>query len=993
MPIVGSNPSLPTILKTRVRNDAGFLLSGYRDETGPRIAERAGAFSLACGRSAGLDAGIRFRPMPKTPEDLLLEALAKPDYVPARVDDLIDGLGLDKKDERHLKISLQHMLTAGTVVIIKGDRIALPSTADLVAGTVLFRAGGSARLVPDAKPDAVPGTPAPESIHIHAEDTGIALHGDKVVVRLNPEERRGGGGRPQRKGESSRTARVIRILSRANDTMPGTLRKTRLFWYVVPDDPRIARDILVPEPEKSGLSPLPKENDKVVVRMGEWEQRHLNPVGEIIEVLGETHTPMAEYKAILRKYHLNPEFPTEVVEQVAGIPDRVLPEEAEGRMDFRKILTLTIDPDDAKDFDDALSVERMENGDLRVGIHIADVSHYVRPGSPLDKEARLRANSTYLVGTVVPMIPHALSSGLCSLVEGEDRLTKAIIMTFDKDAQVVKTEAANTIIHSQKRLTYKQAYGFMTLDDLESIRALPMPAKHHSGSPGRTLSTLEDDELLQIRTAIRDMWSVASKLRAARFRKGSLDLDMSETKIFCDAEGYAERAEIIHNDESHQLIEEFMLLANEHVAKLLSAGGLAHLSRVHDEPDVDKLSDLRQELLAGGIKVGDLTKREEVVKLLKIIKSMENGLPLRIRFLRSLKQAQYRASADGHYGLAKEDYSHFTSPIRRYADLVEHRIFDFHLSRIRAATAPRYKTTQYEPADLHQIADHISSSERNSTEAERDSVKVKLMELFEREVNKRDRAVFDAVITDVRNHGFNVELSVSQAYGLVHLSTLTDDFYVLTQDGTSLIGRRTKREYRAGDKVKVTVDRVDRFKRMLDFRIVPSDTKGAPAAAAPGDSHGNQQPQQQQRREGHVDRGSRGGRDERRGGGFQKSHVRDDRGGKPGHGHGQGHQDRPAQQNWQEKRPEKTGRGFSKPVPAPEPAAEKTGFVGRLVRRILGGKPKPVASEKPPVNVAGKLSHKGGSRGGKPGPKGARGHAGEGDSGHSGKVERRGKRR
>ncbi len=919
--------------------------------------------------------------MPKTPEDLLLEALAKPDYVPSRVDDLIDGLGLEKKDERQLKKSLTHMLESGTVVQIKGDRIALPSTADLVPGVILFRAGGSARLVPDAKPDAVPGAPAPESIHIHAEDTGIALHGDKVVVRLNPEERRGGG-RPQRKGESSRTARVIRILRRANDSMPGTLRKTRLFWYVVPDDPRIARDILVPEPEKSGLTPPPKENDKVVVRMGEWEQRHLNPVGEIIEVLGETHTPMAEYKAILRKYRLNPEFPAEVVEQVAGIPGHVLPEEAEGRMDFRKILTLTIDPDDAKDFDDALSVERLDNGHLRVGINIADVSHYVRPGSPLDKEARLRANSTYLVGTVVPMIPHALSSGLCSLVEGEDRLTKAIIITFDRDAQVVKTEAANTIIHSQKRLTYKQAYGFMTLDDLEAIRALPMPAKHHSGSPGRTLSTLGDAELIQIRTAIRDLWDVASKLRAARFKKGSLDLDMSETKIFCDADGYAERAEIIHNDESHQLIEEYMLSANETVAKILSAGGLAHLSRVHDEPDVEKLSDLRQELLSGGIKVGDLSKREEVVKLLKIIKSMENGLPLRIRFLRSLKQACYRASADGHYGLAKEDYSHFTSPIRRYADLVEHRIFDFHLSRIHSPTAPRYKTTQYAPADLQQIADHISTSERNSTEAERDSVKVKLMELFELEVNKRERTVFDAVITDVRNHGFNVELSVSQAYGLVHLSTLTDDFYVLTQDGTSLIGRRTKREYRAGDKVKVTVDRVDRFKRMLDFRIVPSDTKGAPAAAS-GASHGDRQRQPHDRpaREGTVERGSRGGRDERRGGGSGKSHVRDDRGGKPGYGH----QDRPAQQNWQEQRPAQKGRGAPVQAPAPQPVAEKTGFVGRLVRRILGGKPKPAATEKPPVNVAGKLAHKGGTKsGGKPA---------SGEAGRSGKVERHGKRR
>ena len=775
-----------------------------------------------------MPAAFNPRAMPKTPEDLLLERLARPDYVPARVDDLIKALGLDKREARYLKKVLPRMLGAGTVVRIKGDRLALPSTADLVAGVIHFRAGGSARLLPDPKPDAAPTDPLPEPIQIHAEDTGIALHGDRVVVRLHTTQRRDARGRGPKPGEDWRTGRVIRILTRANESMPGTLRKTRLFWYVVPDDPRIARDILVPEPDKSGLFPLPKENDKVVVRLGEWEQRHLNPVGEIIEVLGETHTPMAEYKAILRKYRLNPEFPPEVMREVAEIPSVVPPEDAAGRQDFREILTLTIDPDDAKDFDDALSLERTREGHLRVGVHIADVSHYVRPGSALDKEARARGNSTYLVGTVVPMLPHALSNGICSLVEGEDRLTKAVIITYDKAAKPVKVELANTVIRSRKRLTYKQAYALMTMDDLRDIRAVPSPPSHQTGLPGRALASLEDDELVELRGAVRELWGVASQLRAARFRKGSLDLDMTETKIFCDVQGYAERAELITNDESHQLVEEFMLAANESVAKAMREANLAHLSRVHDEPDGEKLADLRQELLGAGIRTGDLTKREEVVKLLKFIKGMPNGLPLRIRFLRSLKQACYRASNDGHYGLAKEDYSHFTSPIRRYADLVEHRIFDFHLGRSRSRTAPARKAAQYTPAELIRIADHISTTERNSTDAERDSVKVKLMELFEREVAKRDRAAFDAVIVDVRNHGFNVELSVSQAYGLVHLSTLTDDFYVLSGDGTALIGRRTRREYRAGDKVRVVVDRVDRFKRQLDFRVV-----GAPAREEP----------------------------------------------------------------------------------------------------------------------------------------------------------------
>jgi len=785
--------------------------------------------------------------MPKTPEDRLLELLNRPDYVPARFEELLEPLGLSKKEARYLRKSLPRMLGQGAVVRIKGDRLAIPSTADLVPGTILFRAGGSARLLPDPKPDAPPSGPAPEPIHIHAEDTGIALHGDKVVIRLNSQNRPAHRDRRRaERGEDWRTGCVIRILSRANDTLPGTLRKTRLFWYVVPDDPRIARDILVPEPATSGVTPAPKENDKVVVRLGEWEQRHLNPMGEIVEVLGETHTPMAEYKAILRKYRLNPEFPAEVMREVAAIPPTVPSQDAEGRRDFRKILTLTIDPDDAKDFDDALSLEYLDNGDLRVGIHIADVSHYVRTGSALDKDARARGNSTYLVGTVVPMLPHALSNGICSLVEGEDRLTKAAIVTYDRTGKVVAAELANTVIRSRKRLTYKQAYGLMTLDDLGEIRKIPSPPKHHSGSPGRALAELRDDELKELRDSVRALWSVASKLRAARFRKGALDLDMAETKIYVDAEGYAERAELIVNDESHQLVEEFMLAANETVAKAMRESNLPHLSRVHDEPDAEKLSDLRQELLAGGIRTGDLTKREEVVKLLKIIKATENGLPLRIRFLRSLKQACYRASADGHYGLAKEDYSHFTSPIRRYADLVEHRIFDFRLQRLRAASAPKGKATQYSVAELEQVAAHVSMTERNSTDAERDSVKVKLLELFEREMNRKDRSAFEATVTDVRNHGFNVELSVSQAFGLVHLSTLTDDFYVLSPDGTSLVGRRTGRRYAAGDRVRVVVERVDRFKRQLDFRLAPQDRaaeRPAKAGPAPKESREPAEPQ------------------------------------------------------------------------------------------------------------------------------------------------------
>lgn len=858
--------------------------------------------------------------MSSSPEARLLTLVSGPDYVPMRLEEAAKALRLDNREIKTLRRTLQELLADGRLVRIKGDKLAPPALVDLVTGVVRFSAGGSAKLFPEAPADgAKPASPDP--IHIHAEDTAVALHGDTVVARLNPPNRMGGA-----RGDL-RTGRIIRILKRANDLVPGTLKKERLFWYVVPDDPRIPRDILVPEPDKAATDPRPTLDDKVVVKLGEWERRDLNPTGDIVEVLGRTHTPMAEYKAILRKYRLNPEFPADVMAEVAALPTVVPESDTVGRRDFRNILTLTIDPDDAKDFDDALSIERLPGGLTRVGIHIADVSAYVRTGSALDKEAAERGNSTYLVGTVVPMLPHALSNGLCSLVEGEDRLTKAILLTLDADAQIVRSEAANTVIRSRKRLTYKQAYGLMTVDDFAAIRALPSPPPHQTGSPGRPLASLSDAELAEARDAIRDLWRIAARLRADRFRKGSLDLEMTETKIYCDAEGYAERAEIVEHDESHQLVEEFMLAANESVARMMREANLPHLSRVHDEPDAEKLADLRQELLGSGIRTGDLNKREEVVKLLKLIRDLPNGLPLRIRFLRSLKQACYRAEADGHYGLAKRDYSHFTSPIRRYADLVEHRVFDEHLVRAKLPTAPAVRPKHYTPADLTRIADHISITERNSADAERDSVKVKILELFEREAAKARKAPFEGVIVDIRNHGFNVELSVSQAYGLVHLSSMEDDFYNVMPDGT-LRGRRTRKTYTLGDKVLVTVDRVDRYRRQIDFRLVgPVPQAGAAPAPAALRPTGALQ--------GKVTRG--GGHKPRREDSGAPRAARHEpaapagrTGAKTG---GVITREKPAKSD--ERRAPLGAARPAKAAPAPAPAAaEKTGYIGRMVKFV-----------------------------------------------------------
>ena len=757
-------------------------------------------------------------------EEVLLNFMGRPGYKPMRLEAIVTALGGGREDLMRLRKTMPRMLKTGAVITVKGHLLALPAAraaapgtapsparkpeADLLEGTILFRPSGSARVVFDA----IPGSPPRDQLHIDSDDTHVALHGDRVLVKLNANRR-------DRNGDDWGTGTVVRVVKRALTQLTGTLGNNRLQWFVVPDDPRVSREIIVRDPARAGLVPAPKPGDKVVARLDAWERRNLSPTGTITEVLGVTHTPMAEYLAILRRYGLNPEFPPAVSAEANSFGKTVQKADCMGREDFRAIPTITIDPDDAKDFDDALSVQRMPNGNIRVGIHIADVSSYVKTGSPLDVEARQRGNSTYLVGTVIPMLPHALSSGLCSLVEAEDRLVKTVICEFTREARLVKTEFANSVIRSIKRLTYKQAYGFLQHLTKDEIRALPAPPPHQTGSPGRPLAELTDAELDLIQGMIDDLWSIGKVLRAERFRAGSLDLDIKEIKIYCDKDGWADRTEVVKHDESHQLIEEFMLLANESVATALDKGSVPHVCRVHDDPDPEKLGALREELAGNGFQVGDLTHRSEMVKLLASLKDREDGYTIRIQLLRSLKQACYRPSADGHFGLAKQHYSHFTSPIRRYADLLEHRIFDAYIQKHGVRSAPKEPLRSPGIGELTRSCEHISITERNSSEAERDSVKIKILELFEREVARADKRPFEATITEVKPHGLMIELNASQAYGLVHMSTLTDDYYRLNDRGNMLVGSRTGRKFMAGGVIQVTVDRVDRFKRQVDFRL------------------------------------------------------------------------------------------------------------------------------------------------------------------------------
>ncbi len=680
-------------------------------------------------------------------------------------------------------------------------------SSDQLIGRIQFRAGGSAFVVLENRDTGTPDLSQP-SIQIFPEDAGVALPGDRVVVRIHP------GRRGKRPGE--RIGGVEQILERGRASIVGDLRRRGRSFYAAPDDPKFVYDIHIDDPARSRIEPTPQVGDKVVVELDDWKHRRDPITGTLKSRLGRTHEPRAELLGVFEKFNLASHFPADVEREAAAIPNRVDPSEFADRLDYRDAAVFTIDPDDAKDFDDALSYEKLPNGDTKIGIHIADVSAYVKPGSALDREAQRRGNSTYLVGVVIPMLPEKLSNGLCSLVEGEDRLCKAVFLTFAKNGRLKETAFANTVIRSRKRLTYKQAYALLFENDLDRVRALPLPPKHQTGSTGRALNSLSDAELVDLQTWVRALWKIAAKLRKDRFAHGSLDLDMPETKIFVDEQGYADRLEKIENDESHQLIEEFMLAANEAVARLTRTHRLPSLYRVHDEPDPEKLEEYRQLLESFHIHPGDLTQRDSINKLLETLSTHPQGYTLRTQLLRSLKKAAYRATPDGHYGLNKKDYTHFTSPIRRYADLVVHRVFDYYLVKHegqRSRGQPNYNL-----AGIERLGEHLSLTEINSAEAERESIKIKLLEFFEREMHKKQKTRFAAVITDVRQNGFFIELVESMTFGFVAASTLTDDHYTLNNAGTMLVGRKKKRRFALNDRLDVIVDRVDRFKRLIDFR-------------------------------------------------------------------------------------------------------------------------------------------------------------------------------
>ena len=708
-------------------------------------------------------------------KDQVIRLLGQKDYVPLNVPELLRRFRLSPHRQQELQAVLKKLEQAGEVARIKGNRYVQPREVDLIPGRIRMNRAGNGFLQPD---DA-----GLKEIAVPVNATGMAMHEDRVLVRRDVRRKNFRPG-----DEAAETGTVVRILERRRTQFVGTLQKGRQFLFVIPDDPRIPHDILVPEPRDVGRPA--HIGDKVVVELRDWESRNTNPEGEIIEVLGAPGEEGVDMLSVLRQYDLPLHFPRAVLHEAHAIGTTVKPNDEAGRVDCRRHPVVTIDPDDAKDFDDAICLERVSPEQWRLWVHIADVSHYVKPGTSLDIEARKRGNSTYLVDRVIPMLPEALSNELCSLKPNVDRLTKCVEFLVSNDGRVLNAKFYSAVIHSQRRFTYGEV--------LEILERKPT-----------------SDPIEQM---LHQAHELAQRIRRLRFKAGSLDLDFPETKIRLDEQGRILRIEKTVNDVSHQLIEECMLLANEAVAGRLMGQHTPAVYRVHESPDERRLQEYRQDVLSQHIPCGNLGQPAEVQKLLHRLGTLPIGPALKIGFLKSLMRARYAVEPLGHYGLAKKKYTHFTSPIRRYADLMVHRaLFD----KAHASTSA-----------LKETAEHISVTERNSADAERDSKDVKLFAFLKAQLQSGKPERYPALVTDVRNFGFFVDVTGLAMSGLVPCSTMEDDFYVFDEVRNQLVGRHTRRMIWLGDKLTVQVAKVDTFKKQVDFCLADDHKSGARPVAS-----------------------------------------------------------------------------------------------------------------------------------------------------------------
>lgn len=713
-------------------------------------------------------------------QEILLDFMRETAYKPLTYEELVSHFAIEDSEAfKAFESLLIELEKDGRIILTRGSRYGVPERMDLLRGRLQAHAKGFAFLIPDDRdhPD----------VYIHANDLKGAMNGDIVLIRITSKSPSGG----RMEGE------VERILIRGVSQTVGVFQSLETYGFVLPDDKRINRDIFIPKQSFKGAV----DGEKVVVRIVNYPEGRAAAEGEIIEILGHKDDPGVDILSVIRKHQLPEAFPAEVMTEAEQAPDSITDEEIiqQGRRDLRGLNIVTIDGADAKDLDDAVNVERLENGHYKLGVHIADVGYYVREGSELDKEAYDRGCSVYLVDRVIPMLPHRLSNGICSLNPQVDRLTMSCEMEFDEHMKVVKHDVFTSVIRTKERMTYSDV---------------------------RKIVEDEDPELLERYAPLigdfRLMKEIAMKLRDARMRRGAVDFDFEESKIIVDEAGKA--IDIVKRERSvaEQIIEEFMLAANETVAEHFHWLKVPFLYRIHEDPDPEKLQNFMAFAANFGYHVkgrGNSVHPRALQDLLEQIQGTKEQTVISTMMLRSMKQAKYDAESTGHFGLAAEFYSHFTSPIRRYPDLVIHRVMREVLENGGALTEKRH---EYLASRMPDIAQQSSERERVAVEAERDTEQLKKAEFMQDKVGEE----FDAMISSVTSFGMFIELD-NTVEGLIRLSALSDDYYHFDEAHMALIGERTSKVFRIGDEVKIRVAKVNMDDHTIDFELVDMKPRAA----------------------------------------------------------------------------------------------------------------------------------------------------------------------
>lgn len=699
---------------------------------------------------------------------MLEEIFSSKEYRPMRFKDIVGLLQVPKSDKNELKLLLDQLMSKGSIMLDNQGRYRVPGD-DIKVGTFSGTQRGFGFVILDGEE---------QDVFIPGDATKGALHGDKVMICIVNGQQTG----------RRREGKILSIIERGSNEIIGTFEKSKNFGFVLPDNQKFAKDIFIPKEHTKGAV----TGHKVVVKLTKYGDATSNPEGRIKEILGHVNDPGVDILSVVRAYDLPVEFPEDVMRILDRIPEEIDQEEAAKRMDIRNVMTVTIDGEDAKDLDDAISISK--EGDIyHLGVHIADVTHYVKEGAALDREALKRGTSVYLVDRVIPMLPHKLSNGICSLNPGVDRLALSCLMDIDAKGTVIGHQIVETVIRSDRRMTYTNVAKIINGTD-EEVRK-------------------EYEDLVPMFLLMQEL---AEVLRERRHKRGSINFDFPESKIIVDKLGKPIEIKPYERNKATKIIEEFMLIANETIAEDFYWQELPFVYRTHDNPDEEKIKKLAIFINNFGysIRIGkeDIHPKELQKLLIRIEDTPEEALISRLT-LRSMKQAKYTVANTGHFGLSAKYYCHFTSPIRRYPDLQIHRIIKENLH----GKLGEKRISHYEKI-LYEVADHSSKTERRAEEAEREVEKMKKVEYMLEHIGE----TFEGVISGITNWGMYVELP-NTVEGMIRVSEMHDDYYIYDEEHYQLVGEHTKTIYKLGQKVTVEVVNADKIQRTIDFALVEEE--------------------------------------------------------------------------------------------------------------------------------------------------------------------------